>query len=305
MRFYEHLAFEYWSRPPGREGEARRAVGEAALAAERVRDERPDRRGHAARHRPRVVEPAYMWIAVRARARRPLPRAARVRRARTAAARLSDGCCAASSSARRGTASPWDFLLVLLAAARRCERGASRAAAQRDEGRARPPDPRHRRLGAPPADAAARARRARHRAGVRRPRRSRVGREPTSTARCDVPAVRSPLAARRRPAAARAPRRDAARRRRAHASRARRRLRRRRGAACAARASSRRSTTTIRSARGPFRYVERGARARSPIGSIAITDALRRFTIERGRRARREGRDDPLRAGRAARRPGA
>ena len=38
----------------------------------------------------RVVEPVYMWIALRARCDRPLRRAARVRRARAAAARLSD-----------------------------------------------------------------------------------------------------------------------------------------------------------------------------------------------------------------------
>ena len=49
---------------------------------------------------------------------------------------------------------------------------------------------------------------------------------------------------------------------------------------CAARSSSRRSTTTIRFAPAPFRYVERGL-SRLADRVIAITDALREFTIER------------------------
>ena len=174
----------------------------------------------------RVVEPLYMWIALRARLRRPLRRAARVRRARAAAARLPDRRCA---RVRRR-----DAVSRRLGLPARHPRGGCAAVGRgdgcaRDEGHARPPDPRHRRLRAPPADTPAGARRARHRADLRRARRSRLGRG--RLLRCARGAGGADrVAARLRPAAARAACADAARRHRAHASRARRRLRRSRRA---------------------------------------------------------------------------
>ncbi len=51
---------------------------------------------------------------------------------------------------------------------------------------------------------------------------------------------------------------------------------------------------------GPFRYVERGL-ARIATRIVTITEALRRFTVEKVGDPGREGGDDPLRARRPAR----
>ena len=191
----------------------------------------------------------------------------------------------------------WDFLVVLLATAT-LKRGAEWLRERRArEGRARPSDPRDRRLGAASADAAAGARGARDRAGARRARRPGVGsgRLLRRAARAVDP---HSVAARRRPAAARAARPLAPRRRRAHASRARRRLRRSRGEA--ARRAARLDEAQRRSV--PARSVPpRRARDHAPHRSRG--DDHRRAAPVHGRGGRDpggEGRDDPLRARRPA-----
>ena len=284
MTFYEHLASQYVRDHPGRQGEARGAVGEAALAAERLRDERAAGRRDELDIGRRVVEPAYMWslyvLAVVGLFFAP--------RAFVALALLLlayQTLCAPSSSARRAIASRGTSC-SRCSLPRRSRGSRMGAGAARVRVAARPPDPRHRRLGAAPADAAACARRARHRAGVRRARRPGVGSRPTSTARC---ACRR-CASRRRATSTRCcscgSRGSLARRHRAHAPRARRRLRRpRREAARRALVSTKHNDDPFRARAVPPRRA-RPLAARRPI-VITITDALRRL---HGRARRRAGR---------------
>ena len=270
-----------WSDHPGEQGEARGAVGAAALAAERVRDERAARRRHAA-STSAAASPSPRTCACSTCSRSP---GSSSRRARSSRSRC---CCSRTRRAcarrlRRRDALPRRVGLP----ARAARDGGARSAAA-SGGSERRTSMRvvhvHRIRGIGGSerhllDAAAGARRARHRAGVRRARRPGLGRR-RLLRRAARAGDAHPVAARPRPAAARAARALAPRRRRAHASRARRRLRRRRGEAARRARSSRRSTTTIRSGSARSATSSAGSRA-LPTASSTITDSLRRFTVER------------------------
>ena len=189
---------------------------------------------------------------------------------------------------------PWDFLLALAAGAalswllERWRRPAQR------ESRPRPPDRRHRRLGAAPADAAARARRAGRRRALRRARRPARDADPfyaelerARSSGSSRPCASSAAAVCRR---SRGP--DLVHTHLVHADVY--------GAvATGARRSSRRSTTTTRFAPGRGASPSAcwpGGRARI----VAITDAARALQRRAGRAARGQDRGRPLRARRAA-----
>ncbi len=275
MTFYENLALDVDAGPSRREGEAGCAVGEASLAAERVRDEWPPGRRNEPRRRP-ARRRARVHVG---RSTRSPPSASFVAPRAFVALALccsrTRRCCAASSSARRATASPGT-------SCSRCSQrppcSGSHDGSARDEGHACAPDARHRRLGAAPAHAAAGSRGARHRAGLRRARRPRVGRR-RLLRRAARAGGADPGAARRRSAAPRARSPDAARGRRAHPPRARRPLRRpRRTLRGAQLVSTKHNDDPFRI--GAFRFVERGL-ARLADRVVTITDALARFTVER------------------------
>ena len=225
MRYYQHKVWRVLARPSGREGEARRAGGAHALGPAH---DRPRRRSSRARRATRSVgaaavhDPAVRcsrcsgssWS--RGGSRRSSSRCSRTTRSRRW-----------SSPARRATASPWDFLLALLGRGARSLLGAGDRREPQHEGRPRPPDRRHRRLRAPPADAAAGARAS----AASTPRFLGLddpARAPTRSTARSTRAVRSrSCAARHRPGPGAArPRETRTRRPRAHAPRPRGRLRR-------------------------------------------------------------------------------
>ena len=292
MRFYQHLAVDYWREHPGDKAKLDGALARSCSGSRTSSRRGAHGSGDALDIGRRVVEPVYMCAALRARRGRALRRAARVRRARAAPARLPD-LPRRSSSAQRATGSRGT-------SCSRCSQPLALAGASAErraqpyEGRARPSDPRHRRLGAPPAHPAAGARERGIEPRVRRARRPGVERADFYDA-LTVPVDPDPVAARPRSAAARALRAGCARRR-AHASRARRRLRRCRREA--SRGAARLDEAQRRSVprRAHSGYVERGSRARARIASSRSPTRSRRFTVERVGVPRGQGRDDPLRA---------
>ena len=102
--------------PSREQGEADAAVGEAALAADGDRDERPERRRDEPRRRPARRRARVHDRDLRARDRGAVHRAARVRRARAAAARVPDLWALVFVGATRYRIA-WDFLVVILATA--------------------------------------------------------------------------------------------------------------------------------------------------------------------------------------------
>ncbi len=103
MSFYEHLTRQYWREHPGNKAKLAALVDEAALAAERLRDERAARTRHKPRHRAPRRRAGVHVRGLRPRDRRALLGPARVRRARAAATRVPESL---RRGVRRGDALP-------------------------------------------------------------------------------------------------------------------------------------------------------------------------------------------------------
>ena len=293
MRLYRALVIDFWREHPGEKArlaaQATRMLWDPRVDETEGRAEAGGCATRCARGRAGLLVPLFLLGAS------GLLLVPRPRRADRRAARLRD---ARGDGLRRLDALP---RAVGLPARARGRRGASCAllrAARRRAGdvrrRPRPPDARDRRVRAPPAHAAAGARRERRRRELRRPRRPRRDAEPFYDAL--ERAVRPARRGRRPAAAARLATLRARPGRRAHAPRPRGRLRRARRRA---RRSSRRSTTTTRF--GPGRSATSSARSPGGHACIAITDALRRFNVERVGLPAGKVRRHPLRPRRAAR----